>query len=395
MTTMAYRKNLVFAAGCIGMLFFGIALLSMGSLLPSIAERFRMDAITSGMLVSILPFGVLAGSIVFGPIVDRFGYKLLLSLSALVVIAGLEVLAWASSFGVLQLSIFAIGFGGGVLNGGTNALVADISAGERGARLSLLGVFFGVGALGMPVLLGTLRGYEYSTILAGIGVALLAPVLYFGLISFPEPKHAQGFPLREGMTLWRDKGLLLIALTLALQSGLEGVVNNWSTTYLQQERGIDPRDALFALSAFVGGMTVARLALAGILKTTRSDFVLFLGIALSGIGVLVTALSTGVTGASVGLVILGVGLAGGFPLLLGYVADLYPTISGTAFSVALVIALLGNMTINYLVGVMSEWVGAQYLPLYLGACLLLQVGVAAVALKTYHRQAGWRQAAGG
>src|SRR5450759_62791 len=113
---MEYRKNLVFAAGCIGMLFFGIALLSMGSLLPSIATRFQMDSLATGMLVSILPFGVLAGSVSFGPIVDRFGYKLLLSLSALVVIAGLEALAYASSFGVLQLSIFLIGFGGGILN---------------------------------------------------------------------------------------------------------------------------------------------------------------------------------------------------------------------------------------------------------------------------------------
>lgn len=380
---MEYRKNLVFAAGCIGMLFFGIALLSMGSLLPSIATRFQMDSLATGMLVSILPLGVLAGSVIFGPIVDRFGYKLLLSVSALIVIAGLEALAYASSFGVLQLSIFLIGFGGGILNGGTNALVADISAGERGAKLSLLGVFFGVGALGMPVLLGTLRAFPYSTILAGIGAALLVPVLYFCLIPFPVPKQAQGFPLREGIGLWRETSLLLIALTLALQSGLEGVINNWSTTFLQHSRGIEARDALFALSAFVGGMTAARLALAGILKTMKSERVLFLGIALSGIGVLVMAMSTSMAGATVGLILLGVGLAGGFPLLLGFVADLYPTISGTAFSFVLVIALLGNMAINYLVGVMSEWYGTRYLPLYLGTCLLLQLGMAAAALRAY------------
>jgi MFS transporter, FHS family, glucose/mannose:H+ symporter len=383
---MEYRKNLVFAAGCIGMLFFGIALLSMGSLLPSITARFNMDSIATGALVSFLPFGVLTGSLIFGPIVDRFGYKLLLSLSALVVIAGLEGLAYASSFGLLQFSIFSIGFGGGILNGGTNALVADISAGERGAKLSLLGVFFGVGALGMPVLLGILRGYAYSTILAGTGAVLLIPVLYFFLIRFPIPKHAQGFPLKEGIKLWREKTLLLIALTLALQSGLEGVVNNWSTTFLQNARGIDPRDALFALSAFVGGMTAARLALAGILKKMKSDLVLFLGIALSCIGILTITVSSGVAGSSAGLIVLGIGLAGGFPLLLGYVADLYPKITGTAFSVVFVIALLGNMAINYLVGVISEWYGAKYFPLYLGTCLILQMGIVAVALKAYKAQ---------
>ena len=54
------------------------------------------------------------------------------------------------------MCMFFIGFGGGIINGGTNALVADISAENKGANLSLLGVFFGIGALGMPLLLGVL-----------------------------------------------------------------------------------------------------------------------------------------------------------------------------------------------------------------------------------------------
>ncbi len=383
---MTYRKPLVFTAACIGMLFFGVALLSMGSLLPAIADRFQLDSIASGALVSILPFGVLAGSVVFGPFVDRFGYKLLLVASALVMIAGLEGLAFASSVGTLRLSILAIGFGGGVLNGGTNALVADISAGERGARLSLLGVFFGLGALGMPVLLGALQGVAYDVVLSRVGAALLFPVLYFALIVFPAPKQAQGFPLAQGVRLVRDGGLLLIAVTLALQSGLEGVVNNWTTTYLQSSRGLPAREALFGLSAFVGGMTVARLALAAVLRRVPGDRVLYASMALSAAGIGIIHAASGAAGAAVGLAVLGVGLAAAFPLLLGYVADLYPAISGTAFSVVLVIALLGNMGINYLVGVLSDWVGPGYLPLYLGACLALQFGVAMAAMRAFKRR---------
>jgi hypothetical protein len=36
-----------------------------------------------------------------------------------------------------------LGFGGGIINGSTNAVVADISSEDKGANLSLLGVFFG------------------------------------------------------------------------------------------------------------------------------------------------------------------------------------------------------------------------------------------------------------
>lgn len=381
---MTAHRPLVFAAACIGMLFFGVALLSMGSLLPAIASRFQLDSLASGALVSILPFGVLAGSVVFGPVVDRFGYKLLLVVSALVMIAGLETLAFAPSVGVLRLGMLAIGFGGGILNGVTNALVADVSAGERGAKLSLLGVFFGLGALGMPLLLGALEGVTYSVVLSRIGAALLLPVVYFGVIAFPVPKQAQGFPLAQGMGLLRDGGLLLLAATLALQSGLEGVVNNWTTTYLESARGLGSSQALFALSAFVAGMVVARLALAQVLRRMAGARVLYVSMELSAIGIGVVVAAGASAGlAAFGFAILGVGLAAGFPLLLGYVADLYPAITGTAFSVVLVIALLGNMAINYLVGVLSEVAGPGYLPLYLFVCLVLQLLVGVAALRSF------------
>jgi len=154
-----YKHNLVFAAACIGLLLFGIVLISLGSLLPSLTKKFLMDEISAGSLATLLPFGILAGSIIFGPIVDRYGHKGLLIICSLLVLLGLEGIAFADSFFILQASIFIIGFGGGVLNGGTNALVADISSEGKGANLSLLGVFFGVGALGMPAVLGILSKY--------------------------------------------------------------------------------------------------------------------------------------------------------------------------------------------------------------------------------------------
>jgi MFS family permease len=366
-----------------GMLMFGISLLAMGSQLPSITERFHLGGIASGALVSILPFGLLAGSMIFGPVVDRFGYKRVLILSAVLVIAGLEALAFAPSVGVLRLSILAIGFGGGIINGGTNALVADISAGERGAKLSLLGVFFGVGALGMPLLLGALDGVAASTILGAIGAVLLLPVIYFAVIVFPVPKQAQRFPIGDGIRLVRDGAMLAIALTLALQSGIESVITNWSTTFLQHSRGLSPRDALLALSASVAGMTLARIVLTSLLHTTTGRRVILAGIAVSATGIIVLAQAQGWQGAAAALALLGIGLAAAFPLLMGYAADLHPSISGTALSVVLAIALLGNMAINYMVGVLSAWYGAEHLPLWLGVCLALQLGIAVAALRAY------------
>jgi MFS family permease len=191
-----YKKNLVFTAACLGMLLFGVVMISVGSILPSLTEKFAMDQLTAGSLVSLLPIGILVGSVVFGPIIDRYGYKMLLIVCSLLVFLGLEGIAYAESFFMLQISIFLIGFGGGVLNGETNALVADISSEGKGANLSLLGMFFGIGALGMPAILALLsKTYSYTLIISAVGFFVLLPVLYFCFIKFPVPKQPQGVPL--------------------------------------------------------------------------------------------------------------------------------------------------------------------------------------------------------
>src|SRR6185295_12971317 len=90
---------------------------------------------------------------------------------------------------LVKFCVFAIGFGGGILNGATNALAAEVSEGERGAKLSLLGVFFGIGALTMPSTLAALsRLYSSSSIVAAIGLVVLAPAAYSLAIRFPPPK---------------------------------------------------------------------------------------------------------------------------------------------------------------------------------------------------------------
>jgi MFS family permease len=70
--------------------------------------------------------------------------------------AGFEGIAFSQSLFILKISIFIFGLGGGIINGSTNAVVAHITENNKGANLSLLGVFFGIGALGMPLILAML-----------------------------------------------------------------------------------------------------------------------------------------------------------------------------------------------------------------------------------------------
>jgi MFS family permease len=88
-----YSFQRVFAAACIGMLLFGVVIITLGSILPSLINKFELDEIGAGALTSILPGGILAGSLVFGPLVDRYSYKYLLVISALIIMLGLQGIA--------------------------------------------------------------------------------------------------------------------------------------------------------------------------------------------------------------------------------------------------------------------------------------------------------------
>jgi MFS family permease len=133
----------------------------------------------------------------------------------------------------LKVFIFIVGLSGGAVNGSTNSLVADISDFDKGANLSLLGVFFGIGALGMPLVLGVLEAsFDFEAIITAVGIISFATGIFFILIKLPPPKQKQGIPLSAGLSLFKDSVLIIIAFFLFFQSSFEGIINNWTTTYL-------------------------------------------------------------------------------------------------------------------------------------------------------------------
>jgi MFS family permease len=370
-----YRRNLVFAAACLGMLLFGIVFLSLGSVNNMLVDRFHLDDNGIGTLTALLPFGILAGSLIFGPIVDRFGYKWLLIVCALLVCLGLEGMAFAHDKSLVQFFVFLIGFGGGVLNGATNALAADVSEGERGAKLSLLGVFFGIGALGMPSTLAALsRHFSLAAIVAGIGAFVLVPVVYFFVIQFPPAKQkpAPGSAFK-GFALLKDPVFLFAGLALAVQSGMEGMSNDWMTRYFKKVTLVGERPdewkTLLGLMAVTAAMVIARLVLSGLLKRVQSHFVLFGSIVTAAAGAGLLMVSTSYGAALCAALLIGAGLAAAFPIVLSYIGDLYPAQSGTAFSTIFFIALVGNMAINKSFGLLAQIHGIhQYTKVMLG-CL--------------------------
>lgn len=350
----SFNTTAVFIAACIGMCFFGISMITLGSVLPWLSARFDFSPAETTGLVTSLPVGIMAGSLIFGPIVDRFGHKILLVISCILVLLGVLGVAYADTVALLGPAVFAIGLGGGVLNGETNALVTEIYDGNRrNSRLSLLGVFYGLGALTIPVMLQRLeQSFIVETILGGISAVMAAGIIYCIAVRFPAPKQPQGFPLKEVRRIITHPMLLILSAVLFFQSGVESVTNNWTTSFLGAA-GFAEATALQALTWMLIGLTGARLLQTWLFSRVSPTSVLVTSLIATAAGFSMLAFSPGPSIIYAAMAVIGAGLASTFPVIFGILGSSFATLSGTAFSIALVIALCGQTALNYTTGLLS------------------------------------------
>ncbi|HVN57739.1 MAG TPA: MFS transporter [Bacteroidales bacterium] len=381
------NRRLIFWSACLGMMLFGITMITFGSVIPDLKHKLDIDDILAGSLFSLLPLGILAGSFLFGPIADRNGYRLLLSVSCLILAAGFEGAAFSNSIASLFFSVFFIGLGGGAVNGATNSLVSDISETGKGANLNLLGVFYGIGALGMPLIFGLLRKhFTYDRVLSATGLLCLAVAMMYLAIGFPPAKQEKGHFLNGIRKLVTNRFLILVSVFLFFESSAEGIINNWTTLYLLDNNHIENEKALFALSAFVAGMSVMRLITGGLLRNVSEEKIYTGCFAIILAGLAIFRFLHGEVAAVSGLFLTGAGLSYGFPVMLGFIGSLFVNLSGTAMSVALAFSLIGNMSLNYLMGLIAKNLGIRYFITLVFLEVLVLIFLAAIIFRTRDKQ---------
>lgn len=355
---MNYDKGLVFAASCVVIFLFGISLITLGATLPQLSAEYNLSEIDKGTLASMLPIGILIGSLVFGPIVDKYSYKHFLAVNVFLILTGFLLIAFSKSFVHLAISFILIGTGGGALNGASSSLVSDFSDDHnenKGSNLSLMGAFFGLGALGMPLLLNLLSSrFDYRAIIGGTGISMIVPIIFLLVIKYPSPKQSSAISFSHLSDILKDGMLILFSLILFFESGWESLLNNWLTTYLIESKSFTDAKALGLLTFFIAVFTLGRFIVGMLLKRFSARMILTASSTLAVIGCIILSVTESGLMAIFALGLTGFGLASAFPVVLGIIGDRFVKWSGTAFGIALTIALLGNISINYLTGVVTE-----------------------------------------
>jgi len=368
-----------------GIFVFGIVMAILGAILPSLFERIGFGAGAAGNLFLTMSFAMLVTTVFFGPLVDRFGFKALLAVSALLVAAAFFLLSRASDYGLVLGAAVILGVGGGGLNGGANALTSDLHQGQdRGAALNVLGIFFGIGALAIPFLIGTLRELlGVPTILLIATAMSLVPFAVYAVLRFPGAKQAQGFPIKEAARIARSPLLWLCAFILFFQSGNEFTAGGWISTYLQRTHGVGANAAALVLAAYWAAIMLGRLLSSRLVRRLRSETLILGSATLALAAAVLMALAPSGTSAAAGAVALGLGFAAIYPTTLAIVGGRFAALTGTAFSVAIAVGLAGGMLAPWLAGKIAEGSSLRHgLIIPVVNCAMIIVLTLAVARET-------------
>lgn len=331
------RMALIFTINAC-MFIFGIVLFLMGAMLPTLHVS-DMHVINLG---SVPLIGILIATVFAGPVLDLHGAKQMMVTALLLIAGSLAILPALHHYWQLEVCCLGYGLGGGILNTATNVLIADLNSESRASALNLLGFFFSGGAVLAPLLMSAAGlGLTPATalrLLAGVTAAILIPVLVF---RFPEPLRA-GIQLRDLFSVLNQPLVWLFGLILIFESGSENCVFVWSGKIATDVLHTTPARGSIALAALGAALGVGRLLAILWLRLLGNAGTIWLSSVLILSGVASAYGAKSLAGMIFSMAVIGFGIAGIYPTVLGIAGNSFSGETGTVFGAIIALGLIGG-----------------------------------------------------
>jgi fucose permease len=344
------------AAGYASFALLGFSGLLVPSLIRAIERDFGQSDAGIGLLYFLGAGAYVVGSYGGGILAGRVRRKTILLVAVVLQAGGLASQAATSSWTCFFLAAACVrGLGSGAIEGGINAVFLDLFPVTRGRALSLIHLFFSLGALSSPLVVGLLTdgGLPWQVLLLVTAFLWVGYGIFLATVELPLDRAS---PVGPGRT-WRlraESALVLLGVAIACYVASELGVSNWLVRFLDQA----PLSvATFALSLFWGGLTLGRLVSAVV--ADRFDHVRFATIsataASSALLVAIFAPSLPVSIALFGLV----GFAFGpvYPLIVAIGGELFPGRSSSVGGFLAGTSVVGAIVYPPVVGLVSVSVG--------------------------------------
>jgi fucose permease len=291
---------------------------------------------------------------VVGPLIDRFGQRPVLVAGAVVSAISMYLLIAADTLVGACALMFCLGAGSAGLNSGVNTLINHIHRGNPERMLNVGNLFFGVGAVSMP-LAGSwlLGGAGLDALLKFAAAGCLLPALLFAGAGFPADVSVDNFRLAGARKALADPLVLMFCAVIFLYVGLEASMGIWSRPSVVQRWGLRPPLDQLVLAGFWGALMTGRLLAGTLFHDMPGRRLVTLCGGGAAAGLCVFALAGSLPLAVFALWFAGLCFGPVFPSSLGSAGRVFRRYTGTILSIIIAGSVLGGVTIASLVGAVA------------------------------------------
>jgi len=354
-----------------------------GLLVPTLIRSIKQayDQTDAGIGVAYFAYSVAyaTGSVLGGQIMERIGRRAVLVGAAVLHGVGIAGFGLAPSWPLFLVAMLPAGVGAGCLDGGSNGLVLDVYRDGRGRAMNLLHVWFSVGALLSPLLIGRAveGGLSWEAVMVLSALPLSGLAVAYALVPMPSGRRGRLAPASSAIPAAAGRllsgPLILLGVAIASYVAAEIGVSNWLVRFLEPA---PIATATLALSLTWAGATLGRLLSSVIADRFNHLRFTFVCIVLMGlaIGLAVAAPTLPLSIAMFTLA----GVASGpvFPMIVALGGERYPDRSAAVGGALVGCAVVGSTIYPPAIGFLSVTVG---LPIAMaGNALLCLVGAAAL-----------------
>lgn len=337
------------------------------SLIRSIEADFALSDAGIGVFFFVISVAYVAGSMLGGLLTERIGRRVVLPMAVLLIASGLAGMALVPTWGAFLALGIPFGFGSGAIDGGANGLILDLYPINRGRALNVLHLFFSLGALASPLVVGRLveAGVAWQAIIGVTAAAAIPLAVLLALAPLPSGRHHRSGAI-DGARIGLALPLVALAIAIGCYVASEVGVSNWLVRFLETASiGL----ATSALALFWGSLALGRMVSAKL--GDRFDHARFAA-AAALIAAIALVAATLVPSLPASIVLFGVvGFAYGpvYPLIMAVAGDRFPGRSAAVGGFLAGFAVIGAIVYPPVMGFISVGLG-------LGAAML---GAAALA----------------
>lgn len=242
------------------MVFFflsGLITATWASRIPDIQQKLSLNNRELGNVLFAIPVGLVAGLLLAGRLVARYGTRRIMLLGCLLLAVVLTLIALSGMTWQLVLSLFLLGFFRTVFNLSINTGAVDL---QKQYKQPIVSSFHGIWSLACLVAagLGTLMIVNsVRPLLHFIGVAVVAAA--FSLLLVKKEKAATPPGERRPFFVKPDRYLFYLGLLSLCAMLAESAVFDWSVNYFEKVVKAEKSYVTAGYTCFIAAMALGRL----------------------------------------------------------------------------------------------------------------------------------------